>query len=172
MAWHQRSLDKKAEREQARKQAEQNGEEYLETTDYESDWEFDQRLRNSGIYDQLLDATHSNHHSIDGFDEHGNPILNPPNDEDEFLARESENPSAETQRALDYIYSGKGVRPNSDGPISAEERINRMAPTKEYIDYRKRVRGESTGRELDQESYEALKRDLAAAKERKQKLLS
>lgn len=34
------------------------------------------------------------------------------------------------------------------------------------------MRGESTGRELDQDSYEVLKRDLAAAKERKQKLMS
>lgn len=41
MLWHQRAIDKKSERLVAQKEAEENGEEYLETTDYESDWEFD-----------------------------------------------------------------------------------------------------------------------------------
>lgn len=104
MLWHQRSLDKKAEREAAQKEAEANNEEYLETTDYESDWEFDQRIKDTGMWSRLMVANQRRDIYQDGVDENGDIKLNPPNDPEGLL---SNDPSEEDKKKLDYIFSGK-----------------------------------------------------------------
>lgn len=169
MLWHQRSLDKKAEREAAQKEAEANNEEYLETTDYESDWEFDQRIKDTGLWSRLVSANERDDVYQDGVDENGEIKLNKPNDDAGLFTND---PSVEDKKKLDYIFSGKKLSEQGPDRWADEDRINYMAPSKEFMQHRKRVRGETTGRELDQDSYEQVKRDLAAAKERKQKLLS